>query len=413
MSPIRTRARAARRGQENIHMLAPEAAGKTPQAVKTANLKKYPGTPHTTRTAVPRKIARRNTIFVIEQGGKQRQILADRRLQINVVQAQDLALQERRKAIQPASYVPKPDDSPDSPNLPEEDASHAESDAESSASDADSVGAGQGQGQGQGEEERHVHWTDGIRNRAGTVILPARVPEPANLRTPRRMRRQTSFPRSILQVPVYRDSPVTPRKPAASTPYRARRSSILSATPVFDFSPPGITMRTRERSRSRSGPLVMDADLTPTGSEERPFIVDDTPRGFNVLTTHTLGLGEGSSARHTGSNEASNSGTSQATTTRNARQLLSTASATVKYPSLHDELTVALKRRTTTQDAIGEALAYDDAMDDSGDALQVPARMRFRLFRLPQNRVDRCFVVFSLVYFSIAIPMLLRIYGFV
>ncbi|RPD58389.1 hypothetical protein L227DRAFT_654776 [Lentinus tigrinus ALCF2SS1-6] len=402
MSPIRTRARAARRGQENIHMLAPEAAGKTPQAIKTASLKKYPGTPHTTRTAAPRKIARRNTIFVIEQGGKQRQILADRRLQINVVQARDLALQERRKTIQPASYVPKPDDSPESP---EEDRSDVEL-------DADSVGAGQGQGQGQGGEERHVHWTDGIRNRAGTVILPARVPEPTNLRTPRPMRRQTSFPRSILHVPVYRDSPVTPRRPASSTPYRAR-SSIRSATTVFDFSLPGITMRTRECSRSRSGPLVMDADLTPTGSEERPFILDDTPRGFNMLTTHTLGLGEGSSAHNTGNNEASSSGISLATTTRNARHLLSTASATVKYPSLHDELAVALKRRTTTQDAISGALTDDAAMDDSADALQVPARMHFRLFRLPQNRVDRCFVIFSLVYFSIAIPMLLRIYGFV
>ncbi len=150
MSPIRTRrARAARGGREN--RLVPEAAATTP-AKSAFEFKKYPQTPRSARTAAPRKVAhRRSTIFVIEQAGKQqRHILADRRVQVNV--AQDLV--QRRKTIEP---VHKPDESPDSP---ETDVLDSELDSE----------------EDEGDEERHVHWTDGIKNKAGSVVLPPLVP---------------------------------------------------------------------------------------------------------------------------------------------------------------------------------------------------------------------------------------------
>ena len=90
------------------------------------------------------------------------------------------------------------------------------------------------------------------------------------------------------------------------------------------------------------------------------------------------------------------------------------ASRSVKYPVLDDELALLKRQRwDSTPDATGDALFDLDISDDSSDELQILARIPSRLFSLPENRVDRYLVVFSLFFFPLAIPMLLRIYGFV
>ncbi|RDX56265.1 hypothetical protein OH76DRAFT_608718 [Lentinus brumalis] len=388
MSPIRTRrARAARGGREN--RLVPETAATTP-AKSAFEFKKYPQTPRSARTAAPRKVAhRRSTIFVIEQAGKQqRHILADRRVQVNV--AQDLV--QRRKTIEP---VHKPDDSPDSP----------ETDVLDSEEDED----------GDGDEERHVHWTDGIKNKAGSVVLPPLVP-PMHFPLLRNKAR-ISYPRSILQVSVYRDPLVTPRKPASATSSHLRGRTTPPSTPVFDFTTPGVTLRTQEQSRprsqsaSRSHPIV-DADRTPTGLvEQHPFADDDTPRGCTTtVQTLRLQMRRSLSAQSgDASQDPSGSGVSQATMTEDAprvRQLSPTPAS--DNPALFGVTNGVASPYQTVQGAIEEDSSDRDTLDSDS-----PPRIRPSLFRLPHNRIDRFIIFFSMFYFPIAIYMLLPVFGLV
>ena len=193
MSPIRTRLRAARGGRENAVTLTPGPAGSA-----TAR----------NRDPVRKSVARRSTIFTIElEAGERRQILADRRSTLNIV-PQNVAAQSkdnvkaRRKTLtlQPLPCVPRPvEDSPvsvpseeeredDRPEFAEDRHEHDNSPVSSTTDHSDgspvsSVGDhSNGTTDGLSPEgERHVHWTDGIRNRAGTTVLPARVPEPRHL----------------------------------------------------------------------------------------------------------------------------------------------------------------------------------------------------------------------------------------
>ena len=118
------------------------------------------------------------------------------------------------------------------------------------------------------------------------------------------------------------------------------------------------------------------------------------------------------------SNDVSGSGDSLTATIRRRPTRLSakfaSASRSVKYPVLDDELALLRRQRwNSTPPADGDALFDFDISDESSDDLQVLARIPSRLFSLPENRVDRYLVVFSLFFFPLAIPMLLRIYGFV
>ena len=90
------------------------------------------------------------------------------------------------------------------------------------------------------------------------------------------------------------------------------------------------------------------------------------------------------------------------------------SSRSVKYPVLDDELALLRRQRwNSTPPADGDAFFDCDISDNTSDDLQVLAQIPSRLFSLPENRVDRYLVVFSLFFFPLPIPMLLRIYGFV
>ncbi|KAI0724183.1 hypothetical protein C8T65DRAFT_733839 [Cerioporus squamosus] len=390
MSPIRTRrARAARGGRENF-LPVPAAVRNTP--AKTGldlDLKKFPGTPGSSRTVAPRKVAhRRNTIFVIERAGnsgKQRHVLADRSVQLNQA---ELDLKESRKTFQPLS---KPNDSPDSP-----DTNQLEDSPSTDGLDSDA-------GDEEGDGERHVHWTDGIRNRAGSVVLPPRVP--AHIPVLRKKARG-SYPRSILQVSIYHDPLVTPRKHSvAATPYRSRGRTAQLCTPIFDFS-------SREqspspsRSGSRSPPLVIDTDFTPTGLDQQPLTADDTPRASTSALQLRRNLPRARSSNALGDPSTSSSRVYQATMIRDTsrtQQLSAASSSITPRPPVASGRWVP----ETVQDAIREAPS-DHHTVDSESANICPG-----FFRLPRNRVDRCLVIFSLFYFPIAFVLLLPIVGLV
>ena len=146
MSPLVTRARALLRNRRENETPKPVSKQSTTskrrtQASSTASKNPLKGFNF-------KRVPRRATVFVIEQEGQQRKILADR-MTVNVVRN----MKNRRQTSFHAALPPRLDDSP---------ASEAEKEVTSVGADSD-----------EGERSPHVHWPENVEDQPGPTKTPA------------------------------------------------------------------------------------------------------------------------------------------------------------------------------------------------------------------------------------------------
>ncbi|KAI0735542.1 hypothetical protein C8Q76DRAFT_781936 [Earliella scabrosa] len=203
MSPLVTRARALLRNRRENETPKPAKAPVSKQSTTSKRRTQTSSTASKNPVKGFKRVPRRATVFVIEQEGQQRKILADRMAPGNVARN----IENRRQTSFHVAPAPRLDDSP---------ASEAEEEVTSVGADSD-----------EGERSPHVHWPENVEDQPGPTKTPA---------TAQRKDGAQSLPRSIL---VYRD-------PGSLV--------SVSISLSFSLSDPSLLAGSRRRSALRLAP---------------------------------------------------------------------------------------------------------------------------------------------------------------